>query len=108
VTVAEVFPQQERARAKSFLISTVFLGNAVGSGMVALTVIYLGWRGTLHILALVGMVVATILWLALRGGMAGQKKKRRAPQKSAARTGQESHCVTSDSHLVLPASSISE
>ncbi|MET2989309.1 MFS transporter [Herbaspirillum seropedicae] len=85
VTVAEVFPQQERARAKSFLISTVFLGNAVGSGMVALTVVYLGWRGTFHILAFVGMIVAAILWLALRSGMAAQQARSAARPKNQLR-----------------------
>jgi predicted MFS family arabinose efflux permease len=63
VTVAEVFPKPERARAKSFLISTVFLGNAAGSGLIGLTVARLGWRGSFHILAVVGMGVALILWM---------------------------------------------
>lgn len=51
VTVAEVFPKSERARAKSFLISTVFLGNAAGAGLIGATVAYLGWRGSFHILS---------------------------------------------------------
>ena len=75
VTVAETFPKEERARAKSFLISTVFLGNAAGSAGVALAVVYLGWRSAFHILSVIGLVVAGILWLALRGGMAGQRGK---------------------------------
>ena len=75
VTVAEVFPKPERARAKSFLISTVFLGNAAGAGLIGLTVARLGWRGSFHILAVVGMGVALILWFALRGGMASQRER---------------------------------
>jgi ACS family hexuronate transporter-like MFS transporter len=75
VTVAEVFPKPERARAKSFLISTVFLGNAAGSGLIGLTVARLGWRGSFHILAVVGMGVALILWFALRSGMASQRER---------------------------------
>jgi ACS family hexuronate transporter-like MFS transporter len=73
VTVAEVFPRLERARAKSFLISTVFLGNAAGAGLIGATVAYLGWRGSFHIL---------FLWFALRGGIAAQRVHvaSRAPQ----------------------------
>lgn len=80
VTVAEVFPKEERARAKSFLISTVFLGNAVGSGLVALTVVYLGWRGAFHILAAAGLLVSVVLWFALKNGMAQQKAQKEVRQ----------------------------
>ncbi|EJN28535.1 sugar phosphate permease [Pseudomonas sp. GM78] len=76
VTVAEVFPKQERARAKSFLISTVFLGNAVGSGLVALVVVYWGWREAFQLLAGVGLLVSVVLWLALRSGIAQQQKTK--------------------------------
>ncbi|WP_152495028.1 MFS transporter [Paraburkholderia kururiensis] len=81
VTVAETFPKPERARAKSFLISTVFLGNAAGSAGVALAVVYLGWRSAFHILSVVGLAVAVMLWLALRGGMAGQRGRMAARPK---------------------------
>ena len=74
VTVAEVFPRPERARAKSFLISTVFLGNAAGAGLIGATVAYLGWRGSFHILSAAGFAVALFLWFALRGGIAAQRE----------------------------------
>jgi len=73
VTVAEVFPKSERARAKSFLISTVFLGNAAGAGLIGATVAYLGWRGSFHILSCAGFAVALFLWFALRGGITAQR-----------------------------------
>jgi MFS transporter, ACS family, hexuronate transporter len=75
VTVAEVFPKPERARAKSFLISTVFLGNAVGAGLIGATVAYLGWRGSFHILSAAGLAVALVLWFALRGGITAQRER---------------------------------
>lgn len=81
VTVAETFPKPERARAKSFLISTVFLGNAAGSAGVALAVVYLGWRSAFHILSVAGLAVAVVLWLVLRGGMAGQRGRMAARPK---------------------------
>jgi MFS family permease len=68
VTVAEVFPKVERARAKSFLISTVYLGNAAGSGLIVLTVAKMGWRGSFDILAISGVLVALALWFSLSIG----------------------------------------
>jgi len=85
VTVAETFPKPERARAKSFLISTVFLGNAAGSAGVALAVVYLGWRSAFHILSALGLTVAAMLWLALRRGMAGQRGRMAARPKNQLR-----------------------
>jgi len=78
VTVAEVFPKPERARAKSFLISTVYLGNAAGSGMIVLTVAKFGWRGSFVILSVIGVLVAAILWMSLRGGMSRQREQKAA------------------------------
>ncbi len=75
VTVAEVFPRLERARAKSFLISTVFLGNAAGAGLIGATVAWLGWRGSFHILSCLGFVVALMLWLVLRSGITAQRAR---------------------------------
>ncbi|WP_103308662.1 MULTISPECIES: MFS transporter [unclassified Pseudomonas] len=73
VTVAETFPKNERARAKSFLISTAYLGKAAGSGLLGLTMVYLGWRGSFHILMALGVITSIILWFALKGGMAAQR-----------------------------------
>jgi MFS family permease len=75
VTVAEVFPKPERARAKSLLISTAFLGNAAGAGVIGATVAYLGWRGSFHILSAAGFAVALVLWFALRGGITAQRER---------------------------------
>jgi len=75
VTIAEVFPKPERARAKSFLISTVFLGNAAGAGLIGATVAWLGWRGSFHILSAAGFAVALVLWFALRGGITAQRER---------------------------------
>ncbi|AOZ09305.1 MFS transporter [Cupriavidus malaysiensis] len=66
VTIAEVFPRAERARAKSFVISSVLLGGAVGSGVAAAAISQYGWRATYHWLGLVGIGLAGLLWLAIR------------------------------------------
>ncbi|MFM0239820.1 MFS transporter [Paraburkholderia phytofirmans] len=74
VTVAEVFPKKQRARAKSFLVSTTFLGSAVGSAIIAASVTKLGWRGAFDILSVVGFAVAVILWFSLRGDKRARQK----------------------------------
>ncbi|MBN3804370.1 MFS transporter [Paraburkholderia sp. Ac-20336] len=74
VTVAEVFPKKQRARAKSFLVSTTFLGSAAGSAIIATSVNKLGWRGAFEILSVVGVAVAVILWVSLRSGIGAQKE----------------------------------
>jgi len=94
VTVAEVFPKPERARAKSFLISTVFLGNAIGSGVIGLAVAYLGWRSAFHILA------DTVVGAARRHGTPARKTYRRHAS-SVARVAAHSHGLEADGHLVF-------
>jgi len=66
VTIAEVFPKGERARAKSFVISSVLLGGALGSGVVAAAVTLYGWRATYHVLGVLGIVLTLLLWLVIK------------------------------------------
>ncbi|RAS22293.1 MFS transporter [Paraburkholderia bryophila] len=66
VTVAEAFPRGERARAKSLVIGASFLGSAVGSSAIAALVHTHGWRYAYHVFGLVGIVVAVVLWLAIK------------------------------------------
>jgi len=66
VTIAEVFPKAERARAKSFVLSSVLLGSALGSGVVAAAVTQYGWRATYHALGGLGVILALLLWLAIK------------------------------------------
>lgn len=66
VTVSEAFPRGERARAKSLVIGASFLGSAVGSSAIAALVHTHGWRYAYHVFGLVGMVVAVVLWLAIK------------------------------------------
>lgn len=66
VAIAENFPKSERARAKSLILSTVFLGSAVGSGFIAAGVTHMGWRWPFHILGIIGIVIACVLWVCVR------------------------------------------
>jgi MFS family permease len=66
VAVAEGFPIQERARAKSLLIGASFLGSAAGSGAIAALIHIYGWRTAYHAFGVIGMVVAAVLWFAVK------------------------------------------
>lgn len=66
VTIAEAFPKPERARAKALIIGASFLGSAVGTGAIAALIHVYGWRFAYHAFGLVGVVVAAILWFAVK------------------------------------------
>lgn len=66
VAIAEIFPKAERARAKSFVISSVLLGGAIGSGMVTAAIYHYGWRAAYHVLGVLGIGLAAMLWLAIK------------------------------------------
>ncbi|RAM63623.1 MFS transporter [Herbaspirillum rubrisubalbicans] len=78
VTIAEAFPKPERARAKSLIIGASFLGSAVGTGAIAALIHAYGWRFAYHAFGVVGVVVAVILWFAVKDSparAAGARKK---------------------------------
>jgi MFS transporter, ACS family, hexuronate transporter len=66
VTIAEVFPKKERARAKSLVIGAIFIGGAAGTGSIAALINAHGWRFAYHVLGLIGLVMALILWYAIK------------------------------------------
>jgi MFS family permease len=66
VTVAEAFPKAERARAKSLVIGASFLGAAIGSGAIAALITSHGWRYAYHLFGVIGIVIAAILWIAVK------------------------------------------
>lgn len=77
VTIAEAFPKPERARAKSLIIGASFLGSAVGTGAIAALIHVYGWRFAYHAFGLVGVVVATILWFAVKESPARSQDARK-------------------------------
>lgn len=66
VTIAEAFPKPERARAKSLVIGASFLGSAIGSGAIAALIHSHGWRFAYHVFGLFGILVAVVLWFAVK------------------------------------------
>jgi len=66
--VAQLFPLRERARAKSFLISSTLLGGALGSAAVAAAITQHGWRHTYLGLGILGVMVVTLMaWVMAPG-----------------------------------------
>lgn len=76
VTIAEAFPKPERARAKSLIIGASFLGSAVGTGAIAALIHIYGWRAAYHAFGLVGVVVAAVLWFAVKESPMRQRGTR--------------------------------
>ncbi len=66
VTIAEAFPHEERARAKSIVIGASFIGSALGSSAIAALISSHGWRYAYHVFGAIGIVVAVVLWLAIK------------------------------------------
>lgn len=76
VTIAEAFPKKERARAKSLIIGASFLGSAVGTGAIAALIHAYGWRFAYHAFGLIGVVVAVVLWFAVKDSPARVRGER--------------------------------
>lgn len=66
VTIAEAFPRPQRARAKSLIIGASFIGSAVGTGAIAALMHANGWRFAYHVFGAIGLVVAAVLWFAVK------------------------------------------
>jgi MFS transporter, ACS family, hexuronate transporter len=82
VTIAEAFPHAERARAKSLVIGATFLGSAIGSSAIAALIHSHGWRYAYHAFGAIGMIVAAVLWLAIKP----QPRRTRAAGQPTFRT----------------------
>ncbi|KWR91175.1 hypothetical protein RM96_05445 [Cupriavidus sp. IDO] len=78
VAIAEAFPKPERARAKSLVIGASFLGSAVGSGAIAALIHSHGWRFAYHVFGLFGILVAVVLWFAVKRPPSRQKQPGKA------------------------------
>ncbi|WP_233832261.1 MFS transporter [Paraburkholderia sp. ZP32-5] len=66
VTIAEAYRKSERARPKSLVIGAAFLGSAIGSGWIATMIHEHGWRFAYHVLGVIGLVMAIVLWRVVK------------------------------------------
>ncbi|GAA4834552.1 MFS transporter [Paenibacillus vulneris] len=61
VAIAEEFPKSIYGRAKSILLASGGLGQALGAIIVAFTITEYGWRSPFFIFAVLGLIIASIL-----------------------------------------------
>jgi len=66
VAIANTFPKEQRARAKSVVQSGSSVGIAIGSIVIATMTASLGWRIMFYALAVIGFLIAILVWFVLR------------------------------------------
>ena len=67
VTIAELFPKEQRGRAKSFLVSAASIGMAFGTVIVAFIMVHAGgWRNAFYLFGALGIILAIAFVLARR------------------------------------------
>ncbi|WP_248930621.1 MFS transporter [Paenibacillus hamazuiensis] len=73
VTIANTFPKEQRARAKSVVQSGSSVGIAIGSIVIASLTASFGWRIMFYSLAVLGVLLAILVWFVL--GASDQKQE---------------------------------
>ena len=82
VTIAELFPKEKRARAKSFLVSSSAIGAAFGTIIVSKLTFSTGWRSAFYFLGICGLIIASIFFAVFKGtGYEGEKYKNKTLTK---------------------------
>lgn len=67
VTIAELFPKEKRARAKSFLVSSSAIGAAFGTIIVSKLTVIIGWRSAFYSFGICGLIIAAIFFAVFKG-----------------------------------------
>ncbi|MDR3594650.1 MFS transporter [Clostridium sp.] len=76
VTIAELFPKEKRARAKSFLVSSSAIGAAFGTIIVSKFTVSTGWRSAFDFFGICGLIIAAVFFAVFKGmGYEGEKDK---------------------------------
>lgn len=83
VTIAELFPKEQRGRAKSFLVSAATVGMAFGTVIVAAIIVHAGgWRNAFFLFGGCGMILSAVFWTVCRRAMpAGVAAGKDAPAR---------------------------
>jgi MFS family permease len=66
VTIAEVFPKEERGRAKSFLVSASVLGMALGGLVTAAIVTKYNWHMAFILFGILGAILSVLFYMFIR------------------------------------------
>ena len=83
VTIAELFPKEQRGRAKSFLVSAATVGMAFGTVIVAAIIVHAGgWRNAFFLFGGCGMILSAVFWTVCRRAMpAGAEEGKNTPAR---------------------------
>lgn len=66
VTIAEVFPKEQRGRAKSFLVSASVIGGGFGALVTSIILVAYSWRMAFFIFGILGLVLTVLFYIFIR------------------------------------------
>ncbi|MEY8739042.1 MFS transporter, partial [Bacillales bacterium AN1005] len=64
--VSEVFPQSQRPKAVTGMLSSNYVGSAIAPLVIAPLILAVGWRSTFYIIGVIGIVFAVFYYFWLR------------------------------------------
>lgn len=64
--VSEVFPQSQRPKAVTGMLSSNYVGSAIAPMVIAPLILTVGWRSTFYIIGVIGIVFAVFYYFWLR------------------------------------------
>ncbi len=83
VTIAELFPKEKRARAKSFLISAWAIGCAFGTFVVSELTASRGWRSSFYLFGICGLIISAAFFIVFRNNNhEGEKTTKEIAKKA--------------------------
>lgn len=66
LTLQRWFPKSEQSRGNSLLLAGLYLGNVIGTPLVAWIVAGMGWQWAFHIFAALGLLLSAAWWWYVR------------------------------------------
>ncbi len=66
VTVAEVFPKEQRGRAKSFLVSASVIGSGLGALVTTALMVAYSWRMAFFVFGILGLILTVLFYVFIR------------------------------------------
>lgn len=66
VTIAEVFPKEQRGRAKSFLTSAAVIGSGFGALVTSVIIAAYNWRMAFFIFGILGVILTVLFYIFIR------------------------------------------
>lgn len=66
VTIAEVFPKEQRGRAKSFLVSASVIGGGFGALVTSIILVAYSWRMAFFVFGILGLILTVLFYIFVR------------------------------------------